>query len=219
MYERQKQLMQERQANQDKWLNGYLRALEMDRNAANQDRNWQHQLQREALTDQRYENEWNRNESRYQQQQAEAKAAREQTQKNWQAAHDESVRHNKANEANSYIRAIKPTGGSGENSYKLGDYTVTVPANKLKNYKTFLNSIGESYGISWKKGKDKNKSLYEFEQEVMANPDARQYIIDWAKSNGGEVKENKKLVSTQQASGLGWGVKQQDEQTDGQSDW
>lgn len=44
MYERQKQLMQERQANQEKWLNGYLRAMEMDRNAANQERNWQLQL-------------------------------------------------------------------------------------------------------------------------------------------------------------------------------
>lgn len=195
MYERQKQLMQERQANQEKWLNGYLRAMEMDRNTANQERNWQHQLQREALTDQRYNDEWNRNETRYQQQQADAQATREQTQKNWQTAHDETVRHNKANESISYTRAIKPTGGSGEDVYKLGDYTVTVPANKLKNYQSFLNSIGESYGISWDKGKKQRKTLKEFEQEVMANPDARQYIIDWAKSNDGEVKENKKTTT------------------------
>lgn len=48
MYERQKELQKERQANQEKWLNGYLRALEMDRTKDAAERNWQLQLKQLA---------------------------------------------------------------------------------------------------------------------------------------------------------------------------
>lgn len=46
-------LQKERQDNQDRYVNGYLRALKWDRDAANQDRANQHQLDREKFEDER----------------------------------------------------------------------------------------------------------------------------------------------------------------------
>jgi hypothetical protein len=46
-------LQKEREANQERYINGYLRALKWDRDAANQDRAYQHQLDREKFEDDR----------------------------------------------------------------------------------------------------------------------------------------------------------------------
>jgi hypothetical protein len=46
-------LQKEREANQERYVNGYLRALKYDRDAANANRAYQHQLDREAYEDER----------------------------------------------------------------------------------------------------------------------------------------------------------------------
>lgn len=53
MYERQRQLQKDREAREKEYLNGYLRALEMDRNRDTQERNYRLQLETLAYNRQR----------------------------------------------------------------------------------------------------------------------------------------------------------------------
>lgn len=55
--ERWDKLNKERQENQRTYMDGYLRAMAMDDEKARDDRNWRHTLEREEITDKRYEDE------------------------------------------------------------------------------------------------------------------------------------------------------------------
>ncbi|MCM1142187.1 MAG: hypothetical protein NC453_26755 [Muribaculum sp.] len=57
MKERWDKLNKERQENQRTYMDGYLRAMAMDDEKARDDRNWRHTLEREEVTDKRYEDE------------------------------------------------------------------------------------------------------------------------------------------------------------------
>ncbi|MBQ9884414.1 MAG: hypothetical protein IJM43_08190 [Bacteroidaceae bacterium] len=106
MYERQEQLRKERQALDQQYLNAYMNALRMDRQEAQQERNWKMQLEnlaynrkRQEEADARYEREWQRNEDRYQQQQADAAAQRKQSQENWERQFNATQANAAANRA------------------------------------------------------------------------------------------------------------------------
>lgn len=146
MYERQRQLQKDREARDKEYLNGYLRALEMDRAQGIQERNWQHQLQREMITDKRYDDEKAENRRRWDQQQADTKAQREQQQKNWDKQFEANEQQRKASnalawanhnlnkqyktESNRIKELTAKVKNAGEETFSDGDNN-TVKINKL----------------------------------------------------------------------------------------
>lgn len=61
-------LKSERDSKNKEYMNGYMRALQADDTKDRAERNWRHQLEREAVSDGRYKSEQERNERRYQEQ-------------------------------------------------------------------------------------------------------------------------------------------------------
>lgn len=62
--ERWDRLRQEREANRRAYTDGYLRALAMDEAGDREDRNWRHTLERERISDERYEAQAERDKAR-----------------------------------------------------------------------------------------------------------------------------------------------------------
>ena len=62
--ERWERLRQEREANRRAYTDGYLRALAMDEAGDREDRNWRHTLERERISDERYEAQAERDKAR-----------------------------------------------------------------------------------------------------------------------------------------------------------
>lgn len=59
------QLKAEREANNRQYTSGYMRALQLDDEGERADRSWRRQLERDGISDERYNKEQERNESRY----------------------------------------------------------------------------------------------------------------------------------------------------------
>lgn len=153
MYERQEQLRKERQALDQQYLNAYMNALRMDRQEAQQERNWKMQLENLAYNRKRQEEADARaaelhpyqvryNEARAKAQEANAAAA-EEYQASRIAAQNALVGQRNASAAASAARAngsgSRSGGGSSSKSYQ--PYTVGGERFYLPN--TFWSNNGQ----------------------------------------------------------------------------
>lgn len=180
MYERQRQLEKEREAMDKDYINGYLRAMEMDRNRDTQDRNYRYQManlnyrmSRQAALDE------------------EAKRKNENAQKNKERELEEKERHNKENEKTARIKANKPTGKTDKNktvktnTYYVGNKIVHLPVDEVGDDKIYINGLASRAGIM----RSKFKNDVDFRNAVVNSPEVQELIMSDANQYGARVSE------------------------------
>ena len=161
LYERQRQLMKDQEAREKDYLNGYMKALEMDRNRENTERNWRYKLERDAMTDKRnaakderdaalHELNMKLTQGKITEQEYKAESAKIESQYADELA-KEKVKSQKAltNQRNAsaaaaYARA-NGGGGSGSSSEKLWVYP--IKGEDIELPKTFWSNSGEVNGL------------------------------------------------------------------------
>lgn len=88
-------LKAEREANNREYLAGYMRAMQADDANDKAERAWNRQLERDRISDNRYNNEWNRNEERYNREWERNDARYKDEQERWQKQFDAQERQRK----------------------------------------------------------------------------------------------------------------------------
>ncbi len=81
-------LKAEREANNREYMAGYMRAMQADDANEKAERAWNRQLDRDRVSDERYNNEWNRNEERYNREWERNDARYKDEQERWQKQFD-----------------------------------------------------------------------------------------------------------------------------------
>lgn len=81
-------LKAEREANNREYMAGYMRAMQADDSNEKAERAWNRQLDRDRVSDERYNNEWNRNEERYNREWERNDARYKDEQERWQKQFD-----------------------------------------------------------------------------------------------------------------------------------
>jgi hypothetical protein len=193
MYERQRQLEKEREAMDKDYINGYIRAMEMDRNRDNAERNYQQQLrqlqynmQRNAERDnmRREEHEWKRNEQDPKMREREAKANRAETQARLEEPLTQS-KIDKNNRTGTGTKAKTTTPKAPkEEEYSVDGKIVRIPVTAM-NRKSAIKQAAEAAGLEQKDNEtDKN-----FETRVMKNPKARKKVEELGRQHGSVIGE------------------------------
>ena len=208
MYERQRQLEKEREAMDKDYINGYLRAMEMDRNRDNAERNYQQQLrqlqynmQRNAEMDnmRREEHEWKRNEQDPKMREREANANRAET----RARLEEPLTQSKIDKNNrtgtgTKAKTTTPKAFKGFETM-IGGSVVRIPESKMSK-KTVIEQAAEAAGLTQRKGEKDSV----FEARVKGNPAGKKKIEELVRKYGefaGDEQSGRKSSSLLPSSG------------------
>lgn len=189
MYERQEQLRKERQALDQQYLNAYMNALRMDRQEAQQERNWKMQLENLAYNRAKYDNE-----QAYKRERDAKQDAKDERNYN--------LNVNKFNQQTRYQngRLSRTGSGGGSSSSKLhthpvGDKVVSIPTDRISE-KSFIKKVGAEAGIDWyirdRFGKEVRRKTYdEYDTEVRNSSKAKELMVKLAPDYGGTVEASK----------------------------
>lgn len=193
MYERQRQLEKEREAMDKDYINGYIRAMEMDRNRNNAERNYQQQLkqieynmQRNAAADKRADEE--RDEKRrinaHNERYAKARADRAEVDAQTYPSYRQSViDKNKRTGTGTRTKVTTPKPPK-EEEYSVDGKIVRIPVTAM-NRKSAIKQAAEAAGLEQKDNEtDKN-----FETRVMKNPNARKKVEELGRQHGSVIGE------------------------------
>lgn len=211
MYERQRQLEKEREAMDKDYINGYLRAMEMDRNRDLSERNYQQQLkqfeynmQRNAAADKRAERELVAKENYYgtRNRKEEAKAEQEEKKAKKQ---DELLQSqiNKNNRTGTGTKAKTTTPKAIKGFEVIVDgRVVRIPEDKMSS-KTVLSEAANA-GVLKRRNNEKDSV---FEERVRNNPAGAKKLEELARKYGVYLDDGSSVNSqNNQSTKNGWSL-------------